>query len=62
MTWIQAFAALYMSSARFWVITQHVVKFLTGVSGQLIGLILTFEDGTDRSSRNFGKELPLHAA
>jgi len=45
-----------MRTAPFWVITQRevVIPYLLG--------ILTFEDVTDRLSRNVGKKLPLLAA
>jgi len=58
-------------SALFWVITQRTVvipywRFGTTYRCHLQGSrnmdFMTLEDGTDRLSRNFGKELPLHAA
>jgi len=57
-----------MRSALFWVIMQHIVVIPYGrfranyliFKGQEIFLdFLTLEDGTDRLSRNVGKELPL---
>jgi len=66
-----------MRSAVFWAITERKLQILTDVSEQPIGPIfegqeiregrrkrdfLTPEDGTDKFSRNVGKELPLLAA
>ena len=56
-----------MKTALFWVVTQRVVLIPYGCFGTifrahlLLGF-LTLEDGTDRLSRNVGKELALHAA
>ena len=54
-----------MGTALFWVITQRVVgnlyrRFGTKYRSHLQGSV--FEDGTDISYRNVGKELPLLAA
>jgi hypothetical protein len=54
-------------TALLWDITQRiVVVILTDVSGRYFGpkgsRVLTSENGTDRSSRNVGRKLPLFAA
>jgi hypothetical protein len=59
-----------VKSVLFWNITQRICgnSLLTfwdnkSFSSSRIFLdFLTLEDGTDRLSRNIGKELPLHAA
>jgi hypothetical protein len=60
---------LTLRSALFWDVTQRWVVVLYHVSGLPIGPIfkgqevfLTFDDGTERLSRNVGTELPLNAA
>jgi hypothetical protein len=60
----QASAAMEMRSAVFWDITQNTMvipyrRFWTSYRYYIQG---TLEDGTDRLSRNVGKELPLYAA
>ena len=71
--WFQASAAKYIRSALSWDITQRIVvipyrRFGTTYRSHLQGSInwrfgfLTLEDGTDRSYRTVGKELPLHAS
>ena len=55
-----------MRIALFWAFTQGVVVIPYRRFGKLIGPFFkrqeTLEDGTDRLSRNVGKELSLHAA
>jgi len=65
---LQAVAAMYMKSAVLWDITQCIVVIPTDVSGQHIDPILkgqvskNLEDGSERLSRNVGKDLPQNAA
>jgi len=58
---------LNMRSGFFWVVTQcvGVIPYRplgTAYRSHLDGPFLTSEDGTDKMSRDVGKELSLHAA